>query len=481
MNPAMLNALGYTEEEVVGKDYLTAFVPEADHEALAGVFEQIVVGRQATVNENHILSKDGHTLLVEWHGAPVYKNDEMDYFFGVGIDITERKRAEEEIRKLNTELEQRVQDRTAQLAAANAALNEFAYVVSHDLKAPLRAVSQLAQWVSEDYAAVLDEEGRSRLKLMNSRIARMYNLIDGILQYSRIGRVEEDRRPIDLDALVRDVIEALSPPDGIRVTVDRTLPMVTADRTQMEQVFQNLIGNAIKFMDKPVGLVTVACEDAGDRWRFQVADNGPGIDPKYHEKVFGIFQTLAPRDQQESTGIGLTLVRKIVELYSGRVELASEVGKGSTFTFTLPKCPGRKDATRPNKPILLVEDDEVDRITVQRALREIRVTNQLQIAGNGEEALEILKDANRERPGIILLDLNMPRMNGVEFLRVIKSDGELKRIPVIVLTSSREEQDRVESFNLSVAGYMIKPVDYRQFVEVVRAIDLYWTLSELPE
>jgi CheY-like chemotaxis protein len=136
---------------------------------------------------------------------------------------------------------------------------------------------------------------------------------------------------------------------------------------------------------------------------------------------------------------------------------------------------------RPNKPILLVEDDEVDRITVQRALREIRVTNQLQIAGNGEEALEILKDANRERPGIILLDLNMPRMNGVEFLRVIKSDDELKRIPVIVLTSSREEQDRVESFNLSVAGYMIKPVDYRQFVEVVRAIDLYWTLSELPE
>lgn len=135
---------------------------------------------------------------------------------------------------------------------------------------------------------------------------------------------------------------------------------------------------------------------------------------------------------------------------------------------------------RPNTPILLVEDDEVDQITVQRALRDIHVTNRLLIAGNGEEALQMLRDPAHERPGIILLDLNMPRMNGVEFLRVIKCDAELKRIPVVVLTSSREEQDRIESFNLSVAGYMIKPVDYRQFVEVVRTIDLYWTLSELP-
>ncbi|HPD29158.1 MAG TPA: PAS domain S-box protein [Phycisphaerae bacterium] len=337
MNPAMLNALGYTAEEVVGKDYMTTFVPDADRGALARIFEQLVVAGRPTLNENHIMTKDGRLLLVEWHGAPVFKGQELDYFFGVGIDITRRRQAEEEIRKLNAELEQRVRDRTAQLAAANAALNEFAYVVSHDLKAPLRAVSQLAQWVSEDYASVLDEEGKNRLKLINGRIARMYNLIDGILQYSRIGRVEEDRRPIDLDLLVREVIEALSPPAHVHVTVEGRLPVVVADRTQMTQVFQNLIGNAIKFINKPAGLVTVACEDAGDRWRFSVTDNGPGIDPKYHEKIFGIFQTLTPRDQQEGTGIGLTLVRRIVELYSGKVELESEVGKGSTFTFTLPK------------------------------------------------------------------------------------------------------------------------------------------------
>jgi CheY-like chemotaxis protein len=135
---------------------------------------------------------------------------------------------------------------------------------------------------------------------------------------------------------------------------------------------------------------------------------------------------------------------------------------------------------RGKQPILLVEDDEVDAMTVKRALNELRVTNRIDEAGNGEDALAFLRDPQNGRPGIILLDLNMPRMNGIEFLRAVKQDEELKSIPVVVLTTSTEEQDRVESFDLGIAGYMIKPVDYRQFVDVVRTIDLYWTLSELP-
>lgn len=133
------------------------------------------------------------------------------------------------------------------------------------------------------------------------------------------------------------------------------------------------------------------------------------------------------------------------------------------------------------KPILLVEDDVVDRMTVERALKEIRVTNKLVMVENGEEALDHLRDPSNENPGIILLDLNMPKMNGIEFLKVAKQDPAIKGIPVIVLTTSRDERDRVESFNLGIAGYMLKPVDYVQFVEVVKTIDLYWTLSELPE
>jgi CheY-like chemotaxis protein len=136
---------------------------------------------------------------------------------------------------------------------------------------------------------------------------------------------------------------------------------------------------------------------------------------------------------------------------------------------------------RSKKPILLVEDDSVDAMTVKRALRDINVTNPLVVATDGEEALEFLRDGRDEKPGIILLDLNMPKMNGIELLRVVKQDDSLKRIPVVVLTTSREDQDRIQSFSLSVAGYMVKPVDYLKFVEVVRTIDLYWTLSELPE
>lgn len=133
-----------------------------------------------------------------------------------------------------------------------------------------------------------------------------------------------------------------------------------------------------------------------------------------------------------------------------------------------------------NKPILLVEDDQVDTMTVIRALKEIHVTNRLVHLENGEEAVNYLRDSESEKPCIILLDLNMPVMNGIEFLQVVKRDDHLKRIPVVVLTTSEEQQDKVNSFNMGVAGYMTKPVDYRQFVEVMRSIDAYWTISEMP-
>ena len=134
-----------------------------------------------------------------------------------------------------------------------------------------------------------------------------------------------------------------------------------------------------------------------------------------------------------------------------------------------------------HKPILLLEDDQVDAMTVERAFKEIKVVNQLIIVGNGEEGLDYLRNEDNEKPCVILLDINMPRMNGLEFLKIVKQDSSFKRIPVVILTTSNEDQDRIESFNHSVAGYIIKPVEYVSFVEATRALDVYWTLSELPE
>jgi two-component system sensor kinase FixL len=257
---------------------------------------------------------------------------------GIGYDITDLKQAEDAIRKLNTELEQRVHDRTAELEAANKELQSFAYVVSHDLKAPLRGISQLANWLVTDYAAAFDEQGKEMVSLLLGRVKRLDNLIEGILQYSRIGRVFGENVSIDLNTLVQEVIDTLAPPAHVHILVADSLPTIIGDRTRIQQVFQNLIENAVKFLDKPEGRVTIGCRDEGTYWTFSVADNGPGIDPKYHEKIFQIFQTLASRDERESTGIGLAIVKKIVEeLYQGKIWVESTQGEGSTFLFTWPK------------------------------------------------------------------------------------------------------------------------------------------------
>jgi signal transduction histidine kinase len=249
----------------------------------------------------------------------------------------ERKRAEAEIHTLNAELETRVKQRTAELEAANKELQSFAYIVSHDLKSPLRGICHIADWLVQDYANAFDDQGKEMLSLLNNRVKRMDNLIEGILEYSRIGRILGKDDVIDLYRLLKDIVDTLAPPPTIHLAIVPDLPVIVGDKTRLSQVFQNLIGNAIKFMDKPQGEIKIGCEDAGAYWQFSVTDNGPGIDPRHHERIFQIFQTLRPRDEQESTGIGLSIVKKIVEFYSGKVWVESEPGTGSTFWFTLPK------------------------------------------------------------------------------------------------------------------------------------------------
>jgi signal transduction histidine kinase len=172
---------------------------------------------------------------------------------------------------------------------------------------------------------------------MLSQVARMRALIDGILQYSRAGRSREERTPVDLSVLVPEVIDMLAPPAHISVEIEGRLPTVVAERTRIEQVFANLLSNAIKYNDKPQGRVSVGCADEGDEWRFSVSDNGPGIRAEDHGRIFGLFQTGQPREEVDSTGIGLSVVKRVVTMFGGRVWLDSAPGQGATFHFTWPK------------------------------------------------------------------------------------------------------------------------------------------------
>ncbi|MEO0293163.1 MAG: two-component regulator propeller domain-containing protein [candidate division WOR-3 bacterium] len=227
------------------------------------------------------------------------------------------------------ELEKKVAERTKELES-------FAYIVSHDLKAPLRSINQLSEWIIEDYYEKLDEKGKENLKLLKDRTLRMNNMIQGILEYSRIGRTEGEVEKVDLNSLVKETIEILSPPKNIKIKIENKLPIYMADRTRLIQIFQNLLSNAIKYIDKPKGIIKIGCTEEKNYWKFSISDNGPGIDKKYHEKIFEIFQTLGNK-KEESTGIGLTIVKKIVELYKGKIWVESKLGKGTTFFFTLPK------------------------------------------------------------------------------------------------------------------------------------------------
>lgn len=257
--------------------------------------------------------------------------------------LKEQKRDKKSLQESEENLEKLVETRTRELQKVNAVyvatnqeLKEFAYIVSHDLKAPLRAISQLTHWISKDYSENFDEEGKMQMELIIKRVKRMDGLIDGILRYSRAGQVREKQEELNLNRLVADVVEGLAPPTNVHVVVDQDLPVIHLDSIRIEQVFQNLIGNSIKYMDKINGVITIDCVTDGDFFTFSVADNGPGIDKKYHEKIFQIFQTLQPRDEHESTGVGLSLVKKIINFYGGSVWLDSAPGRGTTFFFTLP-------------------------------------------------------------------------------------------------------------------------------------------------
>jgi signal transduction histidine kinase len=245
--------------------------------------------------------------------------------------------------KLNEEIDERkqAQQRQAELLRTvdgiNKDLKDFAYIVSHDLKAPLRGIKSLATWILDDAADQLGEGAKEQMRLLLERVELMHQLIEGVLRYSRASNAKEEPVRVDLNEFVPAVIDMLDAPDNIEITVQDDLPVIDCQEVQLIQLFQNLLSNAIKYMDKPQGRIDVGCTEENGFWKFSIGDNGPGIEERHFERIFKMFQSLSVTGDLTGSGIGLTVVKKIVELHGGSIWLESQVGEGSTFFFTLPK------------------------------------------------------------------------------------------------------------------------------------------------
>ncbi|MBI5637274.1 MAG: PAS domain S-box protein [Nitrospinae bacterium] len=348
LNAALCKITGYAELELRGSLADRLYPSEEDFKD-SGIQSNAIIGRGDTYEvERPMRRKDGSLFQARIIATAIDPSELQRGVIFIMEDISERKGREQE-REAFIEA----------LNRSNEELKEFAYIVSHDLKAPLRAIGSLAEWISHDYADKLDEEGRENLALLLGRTKRMNALIEGILRYSRLGRLKPERDNLDANRIAGLVIGALAPPENITVRVEGTLPTVVYDRTHLEQLFQNLISNAIKHLGKPTGEVVISCRDADAMWEFCVRDTGQGIEEKHHERIFKIFQSLKPRDELESTGIGLTLVKKIVENNGGTVWITSAVGSGSEFHFTIPKTPA-------------VDRDDTERILTQYLAKHLK-------------------------------------------------------------------------------------------------------------
>jgi PAS domain S-box-containing protein len=325
------------DTEMSYESFLNMLHPD-DRDLTHTLVQQAIAGKEEYAIEYRSVWSDGRVHWIVAKGRAFYNEDgEPIRMMGMAQDITERKQAECALQERTHELNQlnRLLMQTTALAnQRNQELDQFAHIVSHDLKAPLRAIANLSEWIEDDLADQGPPDTKQNLELLRSRVRRMEGLINGLLAYARISHQETPSETFALQELLNEILDSLDLPPEFTIDVPPDLPTLTTNRLLLSQVFSNLISNAVKHHDRPSGQVQIRAQAHAEGYEFTIADDGPGIAPKDHPRVFDIFQTLTSRDQKESTGIGLAIVKKIIEQVGGQIRLESELGQGAAFHFT---------------------------------------------------------------------------------------------------------------------------------------------------
>jgi PAS domain S-box-containing protein len=335
-NDAASKMLVYPREEIIGQKFHTLIFPQNTAQDRSG--------ETLLTNSNSPFLAQGHRKIgsnfpLEISVSKLPSGNRKILIFR---DITERQEAQKKLESHVKELSRlslMLSKANQTLAERNQELDQFAYVASHDLKAPLRAISSLSEWIEEDLGNRLPPETQYQLQLLRQRVTRMETLINGLLEYCRAGRTQTQAETVDVKVLLQEIIDSLGVPPTVKVAIQPDMPKFNTKIILLRQVFANLISNAIKHQRTSEAAVKISSQELDRFYEFSVTDDGPGIAPEYQEQIFKIFQTLEARDTQENTGIGLAIVKKIVESEGGKIKVQSDVGKGATFSFTWRKQP----------------------------------------------------------------------------------------------------------------------------------------------